>query len=186
VFWEVQKIIEGNPRIHKPSSFYKWMGATYSAAIAIGIRRQLDDRPDSVSIARLLGEILKCPHVLSRARYRKLWKAAGLGKRLADLEFDHFAGKGKSFVDRALIQADLSRLQAKAGVVKKYANKAIAHVDQRGPTTVPKFSDIDECLDLLEELVKKYYLILRAVGLVSVLPTWQYDWKAIFREPWMP
>lgn len=35
-------------------------------------------------------------------------------------------------------------------------------------------------------LIKKCFLLFRAVGLVSVLPTWQYDWKAVFREAWIP
>jgi hypothetical protein len=186
VFWEVQEIIKANPRIHKPSSFYKWMGATYSAAIAVGIRRQLDERSDVISISRLLAEIETCPHVLSRDRYRAIRKTSGSTRPLADLEFDRFAGKGKPFVDRALVRKDLDKLRAKAAVVKKYTNKAVAHVDEKGPAAVPTFSDIDECLTLLEELVKKYYLVFRAIGVVSVLPTWQYDWKAIFREPWIP
>ncbi len=39
VFREVQAIIKANVRIQKPSSFYKWMGATYSAAVPFGVRR---------------------------------------------------------------------------------------------------------------------------------------------------
>jgi len=57
IFWEVGKIVNANPRIQRTSSFYGWMGATYSAAVPIGIRRQLDEHPDSLSLARLLSEI---------------------------------------------------------------------------------------------------------------------------------
>ena len=35
-------------------------------------------------------------------------------------------------------------------------------------------------------LVMKYRLLLKADGSDSLVPTWQYDWKAVFREPWIP
>jgi hypothetical protein len=187
IFWEVGRIVNANPRIQKPSSFYRWMGATYSAAVTIGIRRLLDVRDDSVSLTRLLREIVKCPHVLSRARYRVTCRAAGgLPSTITERTFDRFAGKGNDFVDRQQVQADLDALTAKAAIAKGYATKAVAHLDRRGPRAVPTFKDVDDCLDLLEELVKKYFLVFRALGLISVLPVWQYDWKAIFREAWIP
>ena len=68
---------------------------------------------------------------------------------------------------------------------KKYVNKRIAHFDENEPVTPVSFEEISECLEVLEQLVKKYYSIFNAVD-VEILPVWQYDWKQIFREVWIP
>ena len=57
IFWEVQDIIKNNKEIHKPSSFYGYLGDTYVAYISIGIRRQVKVDKQSISFARLLTEL---------------------------------------------------------------------------------------------------------------------------------
>jgi hypothetical protein len=69
IFWEVQKIIKSNPKIQIGSAFYDWMGIIYPAAMAMGVRRQIDFRRDIISFARLLKEIQRNPVILSRERY---------------------------------------------------------------------------------------------------------------------
>jgi hypothetical protein len=67
-----------------------------------------------------------------------------------------------------------------------YADRVIAHYDSRGlaqPT--PKFSDISDCLAVLEKLVLRYVLLLNGAWQDSLLPTFQYDWKRVFRIPWI-
>jgi hypothetical protein len=61
----------------------------------------------------------------------------------------------------------------------------VAHFDKRALKNPPTFKDLDDCIDYLEELLKKYTLIFRATCLTSVLPTWQYEWKDIFLHPWI-
>jgi len=83
------------------------------------------------------------------------------------------------------VAADLSTLQAKATNLSKYANKRVAHFDLGDLDKLPTFNELNDCIDFLEELVKKYMLLFRAVGYTQVLPVWQYDWKAIFHERWI-
>jgi hypothetical protein len=66
IFWEVQDIIKNNKDIQIPSVFYEYLGQTYIAYIAMGIRRQVKNHKDSISFARLLKEISETPRVLSR------------------------------------------------------------------------------------------------------------------------
>ena len=40
MFWEVQDIIRGNPRIQKPNAFYSYLARTYLSHALIGLRRQ--------------------------------------------------------------------------------------------------------------------------------------------------
>lgn len=73
IFWEVQKIIQENPKIQKPSSFYSFVGQWYSTAAVMSIRRQIKNQKDSISLARLLSEIIETPEILSRERFLSLY-----------------------------------------------------------------------------------------------------------------
>ena len=64
--------------------------------------------------------------------------------------------------------------------MKKYVNKRVAHCDKVPFTQFPTFGDVDEALEHMEELVKRYCLLFRAEGIGQLLPIWQYDWKEIF------
>lgn len=184
IFWEVQEIIKSNPKIQKPSAFYEFLGNVYVASAVMAIRRQVKIGKGSISFARLLQEICNTPEVLSRARYVALYKGSG-SECFADRDFDKFAGKGNEYVDHSLVELDLKELQKKANGCEKYADKRIAHFDKKMPKRIPTFSELDSCVDLLEVLIKKYYLLFRGGCLLSVLPTFQYDWKQIFHEPWI-
>jgi hypothetical protein len=66
---EVAAVIDANPRIQRPSAFYEWMAAIYSDSGLMAVRRQLDKDKQSLSLARLLTEIIAYPRVLSRGRF---------------------------------------------------------------------------------------------------------------------
>ena len=63
---EVAAIIDANPRIQRPSAFYEWMASLYSDSGLMAVRRQLDKDSQSISLTRLLSEIIAYPAVLSR------------------------------------------------------------------------------------------------------------------------
>ncbi len=184
IFLETQKIITANTRIQKPSAFYTWMRMAYVTDITVGIRRQLSRDADAISLWKLLEELATHPQVMSRRRFVALYKGSSV-ERFADEDFNRFAGKGGLHVDVLLVRKDQKRLEALWNVVKKYVNRRIAHTDKRDVAYLPTFNDLDRCQDLLEELLKRYVLLFRASSLVEILPTFQDDWQAIFREPWI-
>jgi hypothetical protein len=185
IFWEVQDIIKNNPRIHKPSSFYEFLGSIYAVSSLMGIRRQVKIDKKSISFARLLEEICETPKVLSRSRFVSLYRGS-TAEEFADRDFDRFAGGSREHVDPGLVKSDLEDLRARARKCEKYADQRVAHFDKRAHQNVLTFAEIDGCIDFLEELTKKYYLLFRGNCLLSILPTYQYDWKEIFQEPWIP
>jgi len=185
IFREVQNIIKNNLKIQKPSSFYEFLGSVYAASALMGIRRQVKIDGDSISFARLLKEICDTPEILSRNRFVALYKE-NMDRRFADRDFDRFAGKVKCHVDPDLVKSDLKNFKDKVKKCEKYADQRVAHIDKRAMKNIPTHKNLDDCIDLLEELMKKYYLLFRAKSLVSILPIFQYDWKAIFRERWLP
>jgi hypothetical protein len=186
IFWAVQEMIEANPKIQLASTFYKWMGSAYGVSQSIGLRRQIDPRRDTISFRRLLEEIARQPAVISRKRYVALYRNPVLREEVADQHFDRFAGVGKPHINRAMVRKDCDQLVKKVEGMKDHVDKRIAHYAQQGPTRPQTYGDIDDCLDLVEALLIKYLEVLRAEAHLEILPTWQYDWKQIFRHPWIP
>ena len=54
MFWEVQDIIRENPRIQKPSAFYRYLGRTHLSHALAGLRRQIKPQKDSISFVGLM------------------------------------------------------------------------------------------------------------------------------------
>jgi hypothetical protein len=185
IFWEVQNIIRNNEAIQKPSSFYTFLGSSYVALAVMAVRRQLKIDNSSISFARLLQEIIDTPDVISRERFVDLYNGSVV-KDLADRDFDRFSGEGKNHVDVNMVREELEKLKVLGKGCEDFADKRIAHYDSRAPRVLPTFNELDACIDHLEELLKRYRLLFRAEAVISVLPTWQYNWKEIFELPWLP
>lgn len=185
VFWEVQDVIKNNPKIQKPSAFYEFIGDSYAASMVMEIRRLVKRHKDSISFAGLLEDIRDNPQIMSRGRYVAFYKESNVEHR-ADGDFDQFAERpGGDHIDPTLVEQDLQELVEKAQKCEAYADRRVAHYD-KGPITVPTFNDLDDCVDFLERLTKKYYLLMTGSALTEVLPTFQYDWQQVFTEPWLP
>ncbi len=184
IFWEVQDIIKNNNEIHKPSSFYSYLGDTYVAYISIGIRRQVKVDKQSISFARLLTELAETPAVLSRKYYVSLYKGSTV-EHHADRDFDRFCENDKSCISSNMVLSDLHELNLAASVVEDFADKRIAHHDKRQPNVLPRFEQVDQCLDILDRVYCKYHGAFHASAMSSLMPVYQYDWKKIFTVPWL-
>ncbi len=184
IFNEVQEIIRSNPQVQIGSVFYDWMGIVYPSAQVMGVRRQLDNRKDSISLIRLLKEIINCPGVLSRERYLSMYEGSEPPADVPNSEFDRYAGRNGQYIDPIRVGEDLENLKLKAEKIKNFATKRVAHFDHRDFEDLPTFGELDEVLNYLEELLKKYLLLFRSQG-GDIVPTFLYDWKKIFRYPWI-
>jgi AbiU2 len=194
IWEEVQEIIKANPALHKPSAFYEWMKDMYVSGMAMAIRRQTDDDSRSISFMRLLKLIKGNPSLVSRKRYRNLFPAddefvkqsdeLGSKKSIND-DYDGLVGAGKLQPTRDDIQAEIDELLRVTHKVVTLGDKVIAHHDQQKPTNLPTFAEVGEAIACLETLVQKYKLLFEATS-ISMNVTYQYDWKAILRVPWIP
>jgi hypothetical protein len=183
IFWKVQDIIRDNKDIQRPSAFYDYLGQTYIAYIAIGIRRQVKSDRDSISFSRLLKEIMATPSVLSREFYKSPYCKV---LHLADGDFDQFVGENRNHVAPEMVSNDWGTLRSVAEKIEAFADKRIAHRDVKPPRNLPTFNEVDECLDTLDRLAVKYIQLFRGDAQSSLMPTFQYDWMEIFRVPWLP
>lgn len=210
MFWEVQDIIRENPRIQKPSAFYSYLGRTYLSHALAGLRRQIKPQKDSISFVGLLVDIANNPEELSRSYYRSLCshpdgpdisqiemegmeelREVGVtgNSQLKDLiqkdDFAPYADASGEHVCPQMVKDDIDKLQKAAKACEDFADKRIAHWDKGNPTVVPTFGELDDCIKLLDETYVKYHLLFYAEGTVTLMPTYQYEWKKIFLEPWL-
>ncbi len=83
-----------------------------------------------------------------------------------------------------MIDKDIAELSSATSKLKKYVNKRVAHADEKEFKIFPTFNDLDEVIDYLVKLHKKYYTIFR--GITPTFPViYFYDWKEIFQKPWI-
>lgn len=187
IFWEVQKIIKSNPKIQTPSAFYGFLGNAYSSLGLTAIRRLTKSQRDSVSLTGLLKEVRESPEIMSEERYAALFSTDGPGPFKG--EFERICGGiVDNHMDPAVVTTELDRLSTKTATLGDFVDKKVAHLDKRaltGEVSAPTFNELDDCLDYLETLVKKYYLLLTAASVSDMMPTFQYDWQEIFYEPWI-
>lgn len=187
VFWEVQRIIGQNSRIHRPSAFYDLFVRAFASHAVAGIRRQIRPQKDSISLRGLLSEIIKHPKKLSRSYFRFLYRKSGV-EELADRDFEKLCGSDQNYIDPEKVKADLEDLRIAGEPVEKFADRRVAHRDARDILKLPKFKNVNDCIDVLDRLCVKYHLVFLGKVVIggTMLGTFQYDWTAIFREPWLP
>jgi len=195
IFHEVQRVIAANPAIQKPSHFYAWMTDNYVAGMAMAIRRQVDDGSTTMSFVRFLKRLKGDPSAVSRKRYRALYtddssvvkqlKPLGVLEETINKTYDKLVGAGLQQPTADQIQAEIDELHAKTASFAVFANKVIAHDDTVKPTTLPTFGEVDTIVTYLEGLVQRYIQLFEAAH-QSMDLNFQYDWKGIFRVPWIP
>jgi AbiU2 len=99
--------------------------------------------------------------------------------------FDRYAGEGAEFLGSQRVCENLKRFKELAAKCEEYADRLIAHRDRRGISRVPTYKELDEALTCVNDLLKKYFLLIRGNTLKTVTPGFQKNWKVIFEQPWI-
>ena len=183
IYREVTGIITANPRLQVPSAFFDWMRRVYIVDMTVGVRTLVDWGPRVISLVKLMEEIADHPEVISRRRYTA--KYMGWLRRYGHFDFDRIAGKGKHQIDKNAIEVQRRDLIASQKKIRTFVNNHVVHRNKNRMHRLPTQAELDHCLDLLEDLAKRYTLLLEQKGLTKVVPVIQYDWKAPFRVPWI-
>ncbi len=99
--------------------------------------------------------------------------------------FDELVGKGKEHLEPSDVNNDICELIERTKALKTYVNKTVAHLDKEKMEKFPTIKDLDDSIDLIVKLVKKYYRIIHADS-KELKPVPQRPWKNIFKVPWLP
>jgi hypothetical protein len=172
------------------SYWWEYLQDTYVVTQAAAVRRQVDSSSEAASLGRLLTELSEDPTKITLELWWSFWGGEDEHDRwVCEKQWgENYGGETGDYLDPALPSADLEALKLQGEKVWLYATRYIAHSDARG---IPKdematFADLDETLDLIGKLHRRYYSLFTAAGLTQLTPEIQGDWKAVFRVPWDP
>ena len=186
IFWKIQKMIDNNPNIQKPNSFFQFIGQTYYDYGVIAVRRQIKFDCESISFIRLLQEIIENPHLVTREQFVNLYRADM--KDEANQIFDQwFQEECTGHIDPNMVQQDMDELKKHGGKLEEFADRRVAHHDRRSPKTIPTYSELDVAIDCLKKLTRKYVLLFEARDLGDDLVARFIEdyWEEIFSQPWI-
>jgi hypothetical protein len=180
--WErYMEIVQANPAIQSPANFHQWVRVNYVVAQALAIRRQVDRDKRTVSLRRLMDEIIDRPEVVSRERYLSLYEEAGLGD-IGAKDWERLVGS-RDYLDPAEVEQDVADLVAASGPIRELVNKQIAHRDQQALRSDVTFNQLHTVIDMLAELYVKYVRLLSATS--TSMKVAMDAWDEIFRHPWI-
>ena len=187
-FRELQDVIRQNPNIQKPCSFWTFCDHTYIAYSIMACRRQIKTQTDSISLKGLLEEIIETPYVMSRELFVNLYRE-DIRDEANDIFDQYFSGGYKDHIDPIIVQRDLCKLKShggKSGKLEEFADRVFAHRDKR-ESKIPTFKELDDCIDTLEKLTRKYRLLIEAsdAGESMVIKSIEDYSEEIFRQPWI-
>jgi hypothetical protein len=183
IYRTVRKIVSDHGAL-PASHFFDFLADTYGATQAIAVRRQAEVDPRVISLGSLLSEIAGDPERLSRERF--LSEYDSIDRRRGEREWNEkFAGTVGEHIDPKIVQGDLAELATGTRTTKDLVDKHLAHTDKKPLSNAPTFEELHAAIDAINTQFEKYVLLLTVSSYATLVPVPQYDWLAIFREPWI-
>lgn len=196
VFAGLKSVMGANPMLFDRNPFPYWVHVSYAKTMAIGIRRQIEVirrqievRTDVITLGRLLDEMNRSAHFITRDYYFSLFNKPSepwteIDKEVLRLEFEKFSGKVKTHIDPLLVLEDLTSLKLNTQNIKRYVNKRVAHWDSMEFRDYPTYEDLRKALEFLKVVFRKYYRLLYGPQKPMIAqPT--TEWLDIFKIPWI-
>jgi hypothetical protein len=185
IWKNIVKMLTENPGVKHHSIVNAWLVNSYTTTMAVGIRRQHDrgaQRP--MTVGQILKEMVDYPTVVTEARVLG-------GAEEVDRPFlrEWWADLTSTEAFAPLTpEADLARLSNASAAVRHYVNKALAHSDSKVDKTTlsMSFADLDASLDVLVEVFKTYYRLLRGKNMYNMAPIVDAGWLEMFDRGWLP
>ena len=199
IFNKIVAICKGNEDLKEDNVFWQFLRINYISSAVLNICRQVDTHPDSLSLINLLNEILQNPKAITKrwfaSQYQKNIK--GDPKKMDDfkrvmfgvgkVDFENKFGS-RNFIRKLTVSSDVRELKCHTKNIKEFRHKRIAHLDKNRKLKFNiSFNDLNNTIDVLEKTALKYNLLLNQAAYAggTLLPTIQYDWKKIFKSPWI-
>lgn len=185
-FQEFMKIVDGNPGLPNNNHFIIWIWNNYLDGASMHVRRLVDHSPQTHSFFNFLNKVKNYPILFSRERYvSEFTKNSGFTEKEAHHFFNETFGKSFNQISKREANREITAIDRKYEPLQKYVNTRIAHSSYQDLEKLPRIEDLHSCMDYLEGVFKKYYLLHHAGSYPTLLPTMQYPWTKIFKIPWI-
>jgi hypothetical protein len=155
IYRELTKIVVNNPDLQVPSTYWYFQHLTYEHYAVAAVRRQVKDKDDSISLARLLRELANQPNFAVHA------------------------------IETQAVTADLERLKASLSELEHAADRRVAHLDKRPPPERPEELKVYEAVDALLDVFQRYRIVILDGPWDFNLPASAGNWRSLFKRPWI-
>lgn len=189
LFKKLNDIISGNEKLKRmDSTLIGWMRKAFTDDLIIGLGRICDTDKRTESLIRFLKELKNHPECLTRSAYIQLYKSDNAFMlEIANRDFDNLAGQGAEAFSIEKIDTDLKRLveEDPCKKIRSFRDQYVAHSDAIKDGAPPTYDDLFATFEIIEEVVKKYNILLRAANMSHVTPTIQGNWEEALTIPWI-
>lgn len=156
IYWKVQRVIQNNARLLSArSSFFDMMNDGFAHSTALRVRRIVDTDHRTISLLRLLRDLVSYPGLLS----------------------------GK--VKEVELENDIRELEESTKKIKEYVDQFVAHHDRAPTADTPINRELTRAIETISRMFRKYYgvlmntdLDLRMSRLGDPLEIFRYPWIA--------
>lgn len=183
VLSEIDQMIKNDQDLQQNNLFWEWFFTNYVDGQVMEIMRILDQDKDSKNIFKLIDSLLQ-GHQLDSNFFTRIRDAqiatSSLPREMVESLVPLF--------DQPSLQADKALLLQKSEEIKKYRDSVIAHSDPQKRAEINlTLTEVNALIEILHEKILHYVLCLTGSGYpdTGLLPHIAYDWKSIFRVPWL-
>jgi len=189
-----EEIVRANPALRAGMPVLDYFRNIYADYAIMAVRRQAKPHRDAVSMFDLLKDLEENHAFISRSWTRELYRkphASGfaydeeMAHRLADSTFAKFADASGEYLSKEMVAKDRDALTAATGDIVTHSDKHVAHDQRSQQQASATFDDLNRAVDVLEELTRRYVLILTGESLLSIVPYDTTNSISLFRFPWI-
>lgn len=180
VFEHLDEIIKTNSDLHTYNLFWDWFFYNYIDSQVMELTRILDKDSDTKNVIRFIDSLIEGFKIDNSffERIRDMLVSASLSKEMVFL------------FDVKQLEKDREELINEISIesVRNYRDWKVAHNDaQKWKDLTLDISKLNECINFVHKKILDYELRLNNVGypITGLLPKIQYDWRSIFRIPWV-
>ena len=190
-FRAVTEMFEANPQLNAIGGrIFEWLKEMWIHDTVINVRRELDDKRNVESFGVLLDEAVKRPQVLTRRRFVDGIAETDFRWELLNDKFTALgiitsaADSMDDYLDPGNISADRKGLNRVADSVLAFADRAVAHRTP-GFTNSATFKDLDDAINSIEPVFKKYFEIINGNSFDSLDRPLDSEWLKPFEFAWL-
>lgn len=182
MFRKFRDLRNRNPRLLVHSPFIEWLIENYVHSTAVGIRKQL--KAGGVSLRSVLDTLEANPGLVSRKQFLDFFAGHPLTEAAGEEQFDRFAGVGARLLSPDALRQDKLTLLSRCRKVEYLVDKRIAHYDRVDVLPVPTFADLEDAVEVLKEISRKYSVLLRGADRGFEF-SYLDEWSSVLRFPWL-
>lgn len=189
-----EQIVAANSLLRPGIPVLDYFRNIYGDYAVMAIRRLCRPQKDSVSLLGLLNDLEENASLITRAWTQELYHQPTPGgtvypddfaNMLADSGFGPFADATGDSLDPAIVHADIERLESAAKEILSHSDRVVAHDDRRGPEVEANFDHLNTAIDAIEEITKRYILLLTGASMLSMTPIDTTNALSVFKFPWI-